>query len=59
MIINDLDFKGIASIPSETDAPLIVDVNTVLTGSITRESLKSVRWRNSKVSKSFCTVKHA
>jgi len=59
MIVNDLNFEGVTRFPAETDTPLIVDTNTVLTGSITRKALKSVCWRNSKVRKGFCPVKHA
>ena len=31
MVINDLNFKGIASSPHETNPPLLIDADTVLT----------------------------
>jgi len=34
MIVNDLYFESVTGIPTEADAPLIVDTNTILTGSI-------------------------
>ena len=45
MIIDDLDVAGTVHIPDETNAPLIVDSNTVLALSASLESFESVaRW---------------
>jgi hypothetical protein len=40
----------------EADAPLIVDPDTVLPGSISPQSFKPVAGRNSKVGQSFSLV---
>jgi hypothetical protein len=45
VIIRDFDVVGISSLPSETDAILLVDSNAVLTPAVPRESLEPVtRW---------------
>ncbi len=58
MMIHDLNIVGIATSPSKTDAPLIVDSNTVLSYTITDEFLKSIRWRNSKIFCRACCIQH-
>jgi hypothetical protein len=45
MVVHNLDVVRVPVHPQEADAPLIVDANAKLTGSITREPLKSVSWR--------------
>ena len=42
MIVRDLDFVGVASVPAETDSPLIVDPDTVLPFPVTVELFESV-----------------
>jgi hypothetical protein len=49
VLVNDLNLVGIAIFPAETDAPLIVHANTVLTGAITPELLQSIARRNAEV----------
>jgi hypothetical protein len=44
MIIDDLDVFRRAFAPDEADSPLIVDPDTVLTLSVTAESLQPVSW---------------
>jgi hypothetical protein len=46
VIIDDLDAKGVAVTPSETDPPLFVDPDAVLALSITFKSLELIRARN-------------
>jgi hypothetical protein len=53
MIINDLDIVGIAIMPPETNTPLLVYSYTVLTGTTSFQSFKSVTRRNSQV---FCAL---
>ena len=42
MIVGDLHFESIVAPPHETDPVLIVDADTVLSGSITLKSLQPV-----------------
>ena len=45
MVIDDFDLGRIAVLPAETDSPLIIDANTILTMPISRESFQSIsRW---------------
>jgi hypothetical protein len=42
MIINDLNIPGFASGPEETNAPLIVDADAILTAARTLEFFESI-----------------
>jgi hypothetical protein len=42
MIIDDLDFVGITTLPNEANSPLLVDANTVLTLSVAAQSFQVV-----------------
>ena len=42
MVVHDLDFMGVALLPSEADAPLIIDPNAVLPGALASKLLESV-----------------
>lgn len=45
MVIDDFDIGRIAVLPAETDSPLIIDSNTVLTVPISSEFFQSIsRW---------------
>jgi hypothetical protein len=45
VVIDDFDLGRIALLPAETDSPLIIDANTILTAPISGESLQSSsRW---------------
>jgi hypothetical protein len=48
VVINDLDFHGVTILPNETDSPLIVDSNAVLSSSVALQLLQPVRWRYPK-----------
>jgi hypothetical protein len=48
MVVRDLDFVGIAVLPAETEAVLLVDPDTELAGSISAEALQTISWRNSQ-----------
>jgi len=48
MIVNDLDLSGSKISPNKTNAPLIVDTNTVLPFPIALQRLKSIAWQRSK-----------
>jgi len=47
MIINDFDIFCESIRPTKADAPLIIDANTVLTGTIAFERLKVIAGWNS------------
>jgi hypothetical protein len=49
MVVHDLDVKRIAVLPSEADAPLIIDANTVLSSALPAQLLESVPWRDAQI----------
>src|SRR5262245_42939187 len=49
MIVDDLDFLGSRFIPSEYDAPLIVDANRMLAGEIASQSFQAVPRRHGEL----------
>lgn len=45
MIVDDLDVKGIAVLPTETDPPLVINTDAVLSGAIALELVEPIaRW---------------
>ena len=53
MIVNDLDLMRIAVLPSEADAPLIVDPNTVLPSALPSQLLQSIPRRDAQIIEGF------
>jgi hypothetical protein len=51
VIVDDFHVVGVSTGPAETDAPLIIDANAVLTRTISRQLLQTVRRWNAKVEK--------
>ena len=51
MTVHNLDLPSIAIAPSEADAPLVVDANAVLPGSVATKILRSVAGRDPQVVK--------
>jgi hypothetical protein len=49
MIIHYLDVVGISTPPFKTDAPLVVDANTILTLSVARQFLETTRRRYAQI----------
>jgi hypothetical protein len=49
VIVRDLDVLWPGLGPDETDAPLIVDPNTVLAGTIAPQCLQPIAWRSRQV----------
>ena len=49
MLIHYLDVVGISTLPFKTDAPLVVDANTILTLSVTRQFLETTRRRYAQI----------
>jgi hypothetical protein len=48
VIVHNLNIVGVA-IPSEADAPLVIDPNAVLPGAIPAKGFKTIAWRDTKV----------
>jgi hypothetical protein len=49
MVIHDLDMFCTLFLPTEADAPLIVDTNAVLAGTVAFESFKAISGRNPQI----------
>jgi hypothetical protein len=56
VVINNFDLVGVSIAPHETDPPLIVDANAVLSLSISIQRLQTVTRRSSQISQLGCTV---
>jgi hypothetical protein len=50
MIVDELNVVGVAILPAEADAPLVVDADTMLASTITLELFKPVAWWHTEVS---------
>lgn len=48
MIVRDFDLLRVGSIPCETNAPLVIDANAVLTGTAAFQRLQSVARRQAE-----------
>jgi hypothetical protein len=53
MVVRDLDIVRITLLPSETNTPLVVDSNAVLSGSLPGETLETVAGRHSEIPHGF------
>lgn len=49
MVVNDLHLLWSGVCPYEADAPLVIDSDAVLSGTITFQRLESVSWREPKI----------
>jgi hypothetical protein len=49
VIVNDLDLMGVALLPSEADAPLVVHAGPVLPGTVAPELLQSLPRRDPEI----------
>ena len=49
MVIHNLGIEYVAILPSEADAPLVVDADAVLAGAVALECLELVRWGNHQI----------
>jgi hypothetical protein len=58
VVIDDLHVVSICSFPAETDAPLVVDPDAVLSGPISPQNLQPVAGRNPQILKRLCPVQH-
>jgi hypothetical protein len=59
MVINDFNIICIALYPGETDAPLIVDADAVLSFPIPAESFQSISRRYAKVIDAGSSIDHS
>jgi hypothetical protein len=58
VVVNDFDIISISFSPPETDAPLVIDADAVLTVSIPRQLFKSVRWWAPQIFDTMSIVQH-
>jgi hypothetical protein len=58
VVIDDLNFKGIATAPDEADSPLVIDPKAVLSEAIASELLQMVSRRNPQVPERLSVVEH-
>jgi len=58
VIVDDLDVVRVGSEPAETDAPLIVDSDAVLTRPVAGKFLKAIRGRDAKVEEAGRGIQH-
>jgi len=58
VVIGDLDFEGIGTLPAEHDAPLIVHSDAVEPLKVADKSFQSITWRGSQIAQSRSGVKH-
>ena len=49
MVVNNSYFVGIARFPSKADAPLLIDSDAMLSGSISRKSFETIGWGDTEV----------
>ena len=56
MIINDLDVGSVTILPGETDPPLVIDTDAVLTAPAALELLQPVTGWDTQVFERFCRV---
>ena len=49
MIIGNFDIERVTILEPETNPPLIVDADAVLSGAIAAQRLKAVRWRQPQI----------
>lgn len=57
MIVNNLDFVGVAAFPPKANTPLCIDSDTVLVLSVAVESLETITGRDSQVIERLRSVK--
>jgi hypothetical protein len=59
MVVGDFHLRGIACRPSKADAPLIVDTDAHLSGTISSQRLKPIAWWFTQVIQGFCCIQLA
>jgi hypothetical protein len=51
VVVHDLDVVGASGTPSKAEAPLLVDADAVLAGTVAGQLLEAVTWRDPEVTK--------
>jgi hypothetical protein len=59
VVIDYLHVVGIAFVPSKADAPLSVDPNAVLTGTVAPQPLQAVARRHTEIGQTRRRIQHA
>jgi len=58
MVIDNLNFVGVALGPYETDPPLLVDADAVLAFSVTSKQLQPIPWNRLQVREARSVTNH-
>jgi hypothetical protein len=58
VVIDNLDFMGVAIAPLEADAPLVVDTDAVLAGPVAAQAFESVSRWDPEIVKALSVVQH-
>ena len=56
VVVHDLDIDGADARPDETDSPLVIDTNTVLTLSIPSQGLEAIAWWHFQIIQTGCNL---
>lgn len=59
MVVGYLNVVGVATGPTETDPPLVIDSYAVLTLAFPFQALESIRWWNAEVGQVSSVVQHS
>ncbi len=59
MVVDNLYVAYVSVLPLETDPPLTIDSNTVLSPPITFKLLQTIRWWNFQIINDGCCIKHS
>jgi hypothetical protein len=59
VVIDNFDIVGTSVIPEETDAPLVVDADTVLTGAIALKQFETITGWHAEIFDATALVDHA
>ena len=59
MVVDDLHIVGVTISPFETDAPLVIDSNAMLAGTVAAQFLKTIRRRDTEISQCRRSIEHA
>lgn len=59
MVIDYLDVMGVAVLPDEADAPLVIDADAPLIRSVSAELLEPIAWRDAEVAERRGRVEHS
>ena len=58
MVVDDFDMFGTSVFPIETDTPLVIDADAVLTGAISLEQFEMIAGRHTKIFDATALVDH-